>query len=299
MLNMNEEIRDGFLVDISRKKLWSIEMEMLNNLNSICEKHNIDWFLIGGSAIGAVRHKGFIPWDDDIDLGMKREDFERFIRDASQELSPRFVLQYGLNEDCTEFHYFCRIRDTLSTGIIRQEFRNPVGNKGVFIEIYPFDFVSDRKWIRTVQWKMSMAIIELIRNKVYQTSIGNMAKMIKGLLPSDPKKLHTKWMKICTRYNNREHRLVDTVSIPGYSASEVDLFYYQDISVTVKVPFEDTYVRIPVGNDRCLRKTYGDYMQLPPLSERGTHHQTEVFYDPFLPYTKYDGSEIVKEFFSM
>ena len=71
MINCSPEYRDGFFVDEARKKLWSIEIEMLENFKEICERHSLDWFLIGGAAIGAVRHKGFIPWDDDIDIGMR------------------------------------------------------------------------------------------------------------------------------------------------------------------------------------------------------------------------------------
>lgn len=103
---------------------------MLEYLKVICKENAIEWFLIGGSAIGAVRHKGFIPWDDDIDLGMKRKDFEKFIECAPKYLPAQYELQYGLKPDNSEFHYFCRIRDKKSTGIIRQEYATN-GVKGV------------------------------------------------------------------------------------------------------------------------------------------------------------------------
>ncbi len=299
MISLDEEYRNGFYVDSSRKKIWDIELNMLEFLKKVCRENSIEWFLIGGSAIGAVRHKGFIPWDDDIDLGMKREDFEKFIKCASKYLPAQFELQYGLKSDESEFHYFCRIRDKNSTGIIRQEYALK-GVKGVFIEIYPFDGVPNLKILRTIQWKMSMAYIELIRNRVYHTHMGKRAKILAWCNKNkNTQDLYIKWLKLCNKYNGKKYKLVDTVSIPGYSESEVDLFKVEDIASVYEVPFETTTANIAVGNDNCLRKTYGDYMQLPPEGERGMHHQTEVFYDPFKPYTEYENSRTVRDFFEV
>lgn len=299
MISLEDECRDGFCVDKKRKKIWEIELNMLDYLKMICKEHRIKWFLIGGSAIGAVRHKGFIPWDDDIDLGMKRDDFERFIKYAPKYLPEQYELQYGLKSDNSEFHYFCRIRDKKSTGIIRQEYATN-GVKGVFIEIYPFDNVPSSKVLRTIQWKMSMAYIELIRNRVYHTYMGKMARVLDCCNKNkSTQELYDKWLKLCQKYNSKKSQLVDTVSIPGYSESEVDLFKIEDISSVYQVPFETTTANIAVGNDNCLRKTYGDYMQLPPEEERGMHHQTEIFYDPFKSYIEYENSKEVKDFFGL
>ena len=299
MIDLEEEYRCGFYVDKSRKKLWDIELEMLEIVKRICVENSLEWFLIAGSAIGAVRHKGFIPWDDDIDLGMERKDFERFVISAKKELPDRYELQYGLDLEKKEFHYFCRIRDKQSTGIIRQEYKHH-GVKGVFIEIYPFDSVPSNKLMRTIHWKVSMAYIEVLRNRIYSTTIGKSAKVLKYIhLHNTTGFIYASWLKWCTKYNDREreYKLVDTVSIPGYSASEVDLFDAIDISSTFEVPFETTTVSLAIGNDKCLKRAYGNYMELPPEEERGIHHQSEVFYDPFVPYTEYDGTKTVEEFF--
>lgn len=287
MINCSPEYRDGFFVDEARKKLWSIEIEMLENFKEICERHSLDWFLIGGAAIGAVRHKGFIPWDDDIDIGMRREDFEKFIVYAQNELRDAFVLQYGLSEEKDEFYYLCRIRDRNSTGIIGEEYKRHKGVMGIFIEIYPFDVVPENKFLRTLQWKFSMVYIEIICNYVYGTEMGGLKTyLISKIISKDTQKIFRRWIKCCTRYNKREGKLVDTVSVPVYSASEVDLFFREDVISTIMVPFENTMVNVGVGNERCLRKTYGDYMKFPPVEERGMH-QAGIFYDPFNPYDKY------------
>lgn len=296
-MNLNEEMRDGFFVDKARKKLWAIELEMLENFKQICNRHNLDWFLIGGSAIGAVRHKGFIPWDDDIDIGMKRDDFEKLIRVDKKEWKENFVVQYGLSGDGKQAHFFCRIRDTKSTGIIKEEVGHG-GVKGVFLELYPFDFVPEDPALRRRQWKKSMVLIELMQKRVYGMRGGKKAELFSPFARflSVPQ-LYRMWYKTCTQYNNKPGKLMDTVSIPGYSESEVDLYFAEDIEKTVEVPYEDTTVRIPVGNDRCLRKTYGDYMKLPPVEQRAQHHNAIAFYDPFTPYTEYEKDERVEAFF--
>ena len=296
-MNLDEEIRDGFIVDKARKKLWAIELELLENFKQICERYGLDWFLIGGSAIGAVRHKGFIPWDDDIDIGMKREDFEKLMKVDQIEWKDSVAVQYGLTDGGKQFHFFCRIRDKNSTGIIKEEVGNG-GVQGIFIEIYPFDFVPDSAAQRKYQWKKSMLLIELIRQRVYGAEVGKKAALLSPFAKIfSVQKLYQMWYKTCTKYNDRQRKLMDTVSIPGYSESEVDLYFTKDIEKTVEVPYEDTTARIPVGNDRCLRKTYGDYMKLPPVEQRAQHHDAVVFYDPFVPYTQYENDKKVEAFF--
>lgn len=111
------------------------ELDLLSLLESLCVRENINYYLLFGSAIGAVRHKGFIPWDDDIDLGMLREDFEKFLNADKSDWPDYVDVQYGLSEHGVDT--LLRIRDARTTGITRGDL-NKNGNKGAFIEIYVF-----------------------------------------------------------------------------------------------------------------------------------------------------------------
>ena len=285
-----------FFVDKDRIKLWKIELNILENLKKICEKHNLSYFLIGGSAIGAVRHKGFIPWDDDLDLGMLRPDFEKFISVCTDELDNNIYLEYGLRSKQKEFYSFCRLRDKNSTGVIRSQYKRK-GVHGVFIEIYPFDKVPKSRFIRKIQWNLSDLCIQILNYRIY----GEMRKKPKLLAPfiagvSD-EKIFEFWKKTCAFFNNSKCHLVDTVSIPTYSSSECDLFELKDVEETIQTEFENTRVSIASGNDTILRKTYGDYMKLPDSEHRGVHHNTEVYYDPNKKYSEYESFDFLKELF--
>ena len=90
---LNEEERDGYLVTSEVKQLWAVLLDILVQIDSICKKHNIQYFLCGGTLLGAVRHRGFIPWDDDLDVMMKRNDYNRFCEVAPIELQQPYFFQ--------------------------------------------------------------------------------------------------------------------------------------------------------------------------------------------------------------
>ena len=118
--SLMEEEKCGFFISKKRKRLWKNEIEILEKLNDICEKYDVKYFLIGGAAIGIERHKGFIPWDDDLDIGMLRNDFEKFLRCAKNEFKDPLHLQYGI-DDINDASLFCRIRHSKTTAMIRRQ----------------------------------------------------------------------------------------------------------------------------------------------------------------------------------
>lgn len=134
-----EEIRCDFLVDQKRKKVWATELLMLERLDEVCRKHDITYWAFYGTLLGAVRHQGFIPWDDDIDLVMFRDDYERFQAIGPKEFREPYFFQCPYTD--RRIWPISKIRDSRTTGIQFQGLRDM--HQGIFIDIFPLDSVPD------------------------------------------------------------------------------------------------------------------------------------------------------------
>jgi len=291
---LDEEIRCEYKVEEWRKKLWQIELNLFEVFDDICKKNNIDYFFIAGSALGVERHKGFIPWDDDIDIGMLRPDLDKFLSIAEKLLPANMFLSTGNNEE-KRFDGLVRIRDNNSTGVIVDEVTKNC-NKGVFIELYPFDRVPDSRFLRKRQAFKSRFYYHALCSYCYEKK-GFKEKLFRAYVKFfSYKRVYKKYIKNCIKYNNKNTKYVDTPALPMYQKGEINLYFYEDVKETIYMPFEYLEARVPKGNDRCLRISFGDYMQLPPVEERGTHHNQYVFYDPYKPFSEYTIEEMKKKF---
>lgn len=288
------EIRCEFKVEKWRKKLWLVELELLDVFIELCDKYKINYFFIAGSALGVVRHSGFIPWDDDIDIGMLRTDFNKFLSIPKEEFPSDVFLSTGTNEQ-KRFDSLVRLRNSNSTGVIGYEIEKDC-NKGVFIELYPFDRVPDNKVLRYVQ---------AFKSRFFYHSLFSYCYPKKGFVDwcfrtfvrlNGYNRLIKKFEKNCSKYNGRDTKCVDTPALPMYQKQKIHHFLINDVKETQFGLFENRRVRIPIGNDSCLKKAFGNYMELPPVEERGRHHNNLVFYDPFTPYSLYTIDELKKKF---
>lgn len=144
--NLEDEIRCDYLVKAKQKRVWQKELEILVKIQEICKKYNITYFAEGGTLLGAVRHKGFIPWDDDIDISMRRDDYNRFLEIAKKEIKyPLFVQSF---ETERRFAFdMIKIRNTETTAYTPNEACNEC-NKGIFVDIFPVDNEPDDDSIR-------------------------------------------------------------------------------------------------------------------------------------------------------
>lgn len=133
-----DEIRSGFLVTTDRKKIWNKEIELLVEIDRICKKHNIKYFSLFGTMLGAVRHKGFIPWDDDIDVAMMRPDYMRFVKVAAQEIKAPYFLQNTYTD--SRIMNWSKIMDDSTSAI---EDWDADMHQGIFVDIFPLDVVPD------------------------------------------------------------------------------------------------------------------------------------------------------------
>ena len=142
---LNEEVRCGYTVTKQRKEVWAVELDLLQEFMRVCNKYGLKYCADGGTLLGAIRHHGFIPWDDDLDIAMLRSDFEKLNEVAPAEFKkPYFWQTEETDKGSARGH--AQLRNSDTTGIIKTEYerqRNNNFNQGIFIDIFPFDTVVD------------------------------------------------------------------------------------------------------------------------------------------------------------
>ncbi|WP_172637838.1 LicD family protein [Lactiplantibacillus plantarum] len=259
--------------------LHQVELRLMRTVIAICEAENIDYFLIGGSLLGAIRHRGFIPWDDDIDIGMRRHDYQRFIAVANHYLDPnKFFLQTGASDPDYALSYM-KLLD-VNTYI---EERNNVNNafKGVFVDIFPFDKIPDDEALRRSQmlhYKLADAAILLklnyrfvktpLRNLITKHTPQQLAEVNRYKLERE------EYMRLYEQSDSRTYK-----NLASQYDYEKEIMTYQELTELTTVPFEDIQVKIPSAYDIILTRMYGDYMQLPPADKRVEKHLNKLIID--------------------
>ena len=146
---LEPEFREGFFVDAKRKKIWAVELDLLSQFTRVCEKYNLSYYLDGGTLLGAVRHKGFIPWDDDVDVIMPREDYDKLFEVAEIEFKEPYFFQTPLTET-NFFRGHAKLRNSSTTGYILDDRKKKINN-GIWLDIFPLDGVADLALQRIIQ----------------------------------------------------------------------------------------------------------------------------------------------------
>ena len=268
-----------------------VQLKILKYVHNICEKNNINYWLDGGTLLGAVRHKGFIPWDDDLDIAMLRKDYEKFLEIAKKELPNDMFLQNIF----TEKYYtrpFTRIRDKYSTYNFHDgESINTKIHKGIFIDLFPFDYVPKNLFLRKVQvifyyflriLKLecnpdSLKLIKKSNNKkfliILVSAIMTLGKII-------PKRIY---FSLYNLTNKLFYKLSPSEDIGDGLVNPT--YYFKSIRNISKIfplkkmTFEDNEFFIPNDYKYYLETLYGDYMKLPPEEDRKVH-AVDIF--PFI-----------------
>ena len=288
---LKEEKRSNFIVSSAMKEVWAVELDLLAEFQRVANKHNITYIASGGTMLGAVRHQGFIPWDDDMDIMMLRKDYNKLISVADEFKYPYF-LQSNRN-DKGYFRCFLRLRNSLTTGIQNVErdchFKY---NQGIFIDIFPMDnIVDDVKLF--IQQQLRAKI--LLKKARYYSSLQSryykdksiVKQMQRNLLRSfvlgedkDEKYLF-EYENEVQRYNDRETEKVSLLSFQfDYRIHDIKL---KDIYETKDMDFEFLKIPVPKDYDNLLTWKYGDWKT--PM--RFPNYHGDIFFDVNKPYTYY------------
>lgn len=295
-LDLEPETKCDFYIDTNRKKVWQAELDILEKVIDICDKNNIKYFLASGTLLGAVRHKGFIPWDDDIDLVMKREDYNRFLEIAEKSIKyPYFLQCYKTEKNYIRGH--AQIRNSETTAIIRGD-KNNTYNKGIFIDVFPLDNVPDGKTKRKIfldelTFRKKMLVLYFQRSNIKKDSIKSIIKLaiikVYWTIFNLEKSIY-KYEKVLQRYDKIH---TDENGSLGFRPKDTK-FKNSWFEGEVEVDFEYLKLKAPNGYHEFLASQYGDYMKLPE-NKNGSAHGT-VFFDTEKSYKEYEDriEEIVK-----
>ena len=262
------------------KKLQNTQLGILKDFISVCEKHNLRYFVQGGTLIGVIRHKGFIPWDDDVDVNMPREDYNKFLSIIEEEMGDTYKILTPLVDN----NYACNVTHLQKKGtkFVPYVSKDMKCDLCIDIDIFPMDKVpADRKKAQR-QLKRTWFLSKLLFlcgtgepiiplngvAKVIAAMICKMAHMGLKMLHISPRMVYQALQKESTRYNDTDSTVWNTFE--DACASKTYL-YEHEMFPTEKMPFEGVMVDVPKGYDAYLTRAFGDYMQLPPVEKRVNH----------------------------
>lgn len=261
-------------------KLHHVQVEILRDFSAVCEKYQLKYFAVYGTAIGAVRHGGFIPWDDDVDVAMLREDYEKFLQIFPKEMKEHYQLmtpELDENYTCTVTHL-----QRKHTKFISEVTENLPYEQCIDLDIFPLDEVAEEERARKKQGRMAvfwgrMLFLRGSGKPVIRVEglTGNLMAAVCGcvhgvlkLFHISPRSLYRRFVRTATRYNGCGGEYVTSFE---YNGCLKDKIKKEDLFPFVKVPFEEIEVYLPANNDEFLTKVYGDYMKLPPEKDRVNH----------------------------
>ncbi|MGN0177624.1 MAG: phosphorylcholine transferase LicD [Methanobrevibacter sp.] len=266
------------------KHLQSLELMILKDFIKICEENDLTYYMYAGSLLGAIRHNGFIPWDDDLDVIMFRDDFEKFKKIFNSPNDKYKLLSIETEKDY--FHLLSKLM--LNNTKFEEKWVNQVDfNIGINIDIFVLDDLSDNKLKRSFQLKKSFLYNKLlIMSKIKLDDLPFITKVIThvgyhilNLFRIKPSTINKKCLSFLKKYKNPNAEYVFDISANANEYPQI--FRKSDFESIKRIKFEDIEVNVPANYDYILKSLYGDYMQLPPKEDRYNHITETLDFGPY------------------
>lgn len=293
------EERDGYYVSPEMKELWAVELDLLNEFIRVCKKHNLKYYADGGTILGAVRHRGFIPWDDDIDITMFREDYEKLCQVAQEEFQYPYFYQTEFT-DPGALRSHAQLRNSLTTGILTKDLDKDFKfNQGIFLDIFVLDNVPDDeimfnkqlKWATKYKRKAySLALFTHRYNEKNLKGVSGIWKKIKYVVwkhffshKNKVNKYYLKFEKEVKRYEK-----FDTKRVAKYFSLPMDkskmVWKKEWYSSTIEMPFEMLRLPVPAGYESILEQFYGNWKEykIEATTHGGITFDTNISYKDYL-----------------
>ena len=273
----------NFYVDEKRKKVWLISLDLLSEFDRVCKIHGLRYFLMFGTLLGAIRHRGFIPWDDDIDVVMPREDYEKLSL-WHHNFTPPYFLQTP-QTDKGYYYSFNKLRNSNTTNM-PIAFRYEHFNQGISLDIFPLDYYTmeniEEKFAKIKELAIDLSNYMRMRNPELDEDGMERIAQYSGRPPIDTLQMI---QDVCREDAGKKCDMIGWMSGNIYGPFR-QTFKKESFIESQIIDFYGLHVPIPKAYHYVLTTLYGNYMEFPPVSVRGTWHH-HLIQDTDNPYTHY------------
>lgn len=273
------------------KVLDRLHNEMLviyEEISRICDKHNLTYFVVGGTLLGAVVHKGYIPWDDDLDIAMPRDDYDKFIEICQKELNDKFFIHHTVTDE-NYWIPFAKLRMN-NTVFLEEKRKNVNSHAGIYVDVFPFDYSSEcNSKMANLKWRLMTWINNYIYTKVTGISvISKSGKLLNPLFSCfSINKLSLYRDNLMRSFDKGERKYY--VDLAGGRRLDNSYFDINDILPLQDLPFGETTVKCPRDPNKYLLQLYTErYTIIPPKEKQITHEPVLIRFSDGETYEKQD-----------